>query len=296
MPITRWLEDVFGLVWAGGFALLAGAPLGAAIWTGLPPGKVVSTSELNLSFVRPVTRQTGNMVARATSIHQGRQVGLSAVEISDRDGRIMGYGTTRCLILDVPVDPDADFPEPDTGPDDPPDPYLRTEPETGYFDLETALEGKPIEIQKRIVSGEVIPNRDRLLALRWGKPSDGEISGTFPTSPWFSAGAPTLYGGVIARMAEAVMGAAVYSTLGPGEVFATLDMNVRFTRPAPINSGDLLVTATVQHRGRRLRIASANVTSAEGKRVAMATSSALVVPGGIQALMRGWIPDQVLQA
>ena len=92
------------------------------------------------------------------------------------------------------------------------------------------------------------------------------------------------------------MGAAVYSTLGPGEVFGTLDMNVRFTRPAPINSGDLSITANVQHRGRRLRIASADVTNAEGKRVAMATSSALVVPGGIQALMRGWIPDQLLQA
>src|SRR5918995_1843603 len=180
MPITRWLEDVFGLVWAGVLALFADAPLGAAIWTGLPPGKIVSTSELNLSFVRPVTRQTGNMVGRATSIHQGRQVGLSAVEISDRDGRTMGYGTTRCLILDVPVDPDANFPELDTGLDDPPDPYLRAEPETGYFKLETALEGKPIEIQKRIVSGEVIPNRDRISALKWGTPSDGEISGTFP--------------------------------------------------------------------------------------------------------------------
>jgi uncharacterized protein (TIGR00369 family) len=296
MPITRWLEDAFGLVWAGVFALFADAPLGAAIWTGLPPGKIVSTSEMNLSFVRPVTRQTGNIVGRATSVHQGRQVGLSAVEISDRDGRTMGYGTTRCLILDVPVDAGASLSLPDTRPDDPPDPYLWTAPEAGYFDLETVLEGRPIEIQKRIVSGQVIPNRDRISATRWEMPGDGEISAKFPTSPWFSAGGPSLYGGVIAWMADAVMGAAVYSTLGPGEVFGTLDMNIRFTRPAPINSGDLSITATVQHRGRRLRIASANVTNSEGKRVAMATSSSLVVPGGIRALMRGWIPDQVLQA
>jgi hypothetical protein len=45
-----------------------------------------------------------------------------------------------------------------------------------------------------------------------------------------------------------------------------------------------------------LRIASADVTGSDGKRVAMATSSALVVPGGIKALMQGWIPDEVLQA
>jgi uncharacterized protein (TIGR00369 family) len=123
MPITRWFDDPFGLVWAGVFALLADAPLGTAIWTGLPPGKLVTTSELNLSFVRPFTRNTGNIVGRATSIHQGRQVGLAAVEISDREDRTMGYGTTRCLIVDAPVDPDVEYPEPDTGPDDPPDPF-----------------------------------------------------------------------------------------------------------------------------------------------------------------------------
>ncbi len=33
----------------------------------------------------------------------------------------MGYGTTRCLIVDSPVDPDVEYPEPDTGPDDPPE-------------------------------------------------------------------------------------------------------------------------------------------------------------------------------
>lgn len=296
MPIDRWLEDPFGLVWSGVFALFADAPLGSAIWTGLPPGKMVTTSELSLSFVRPFTRETGNLVGKATSIHQGREVGLSAVEISDRNGRTMGYGTTRCLIIDVPVDLEAQYPVPDTGSEDPPDLYLRPAPDDGYMDLETVLNGKPIEIQKRIIAGEVTPNRDRMLGIEWGELDDGFVSAFLPTSPWFSAGAPNLYGGAIAWMAETLMGAAVYSTLGPGEVFGTLDMTVRFTRPAPVNAGKLNVSAEVQHRGRRLRIASADVTNHQGKRVAMATSSALVVPGGIQALMRGWIPDQVLQA
>jgi uncharacterized protein (TIGR00369 family) len=130
----------------------------------------------------------------------------------------------------------------------------------------------------------------------WEVVEEGTVLGTFPTSPWFSAGGPSLYGGAIAWLAEFTMGAAVYSTLEPGEVFATLDMNVRFTRPALVNSGDLTIMATVQHHGRRLRIASADVTGSDGKRVAMATSSALVVPGGIKALMQGWIPDELLQA
>lgn len=296
MPITRWFEDAFGLVWAGVFALLADAPLGAAIWTGLPPGKLVTTSELNLSFVRPFTRHTGNVVGRAASIHQGRQVGLAAVEIADREGRTMGYGTTRCLIADAPVDPDVEYPEPDTGPDEPPDPYLREAPSDGYFDLESISNGRPVDLQKRLISGELTPNVFRISAPSWEVVQEGTVLGRFPTSPWFSAGGPSLYGGAIAWLAEATMGSAVYSALDPGEVFATLDMNVRFTRPALINSGDMTIAATVQHHGRRLRIASADVTGSDGKRIAMATSSALVVPGGISALMQGWIPDEVLQA
>lgn len=296
MPVTRWFEDPFGLIWAGVFALFADAPLGIAIWTGLPAGKTVATSELNLSFVRPFTRDTGNLVGRATSIHQGRQVGLSQVEISDRNGRIMGHGTTRCLITDVPVDLDDDYPPPELGPDSGPDPHLREPPSDGYFDLETVINGEPLEVQKRIIAGEVTPNIKRLTGARWHDPEPGRITGTFPTSPWFSAGGPTLYGGAIAWFAEATMGSAVYSSVGPGEVFGTLDMNVRFTRPALINSGDLTVNAEVTHKGRRLRIASAEVLNSEGKLVAMATSSALVVPGGIRALMQGWIPDEVVQA
>ncbi len=295
MPITRWLEDPFGIVWAGTFALLADAPLGAAIWTGLPPGKLVTTSELNLNFVRPFDRNTGNIVGRATSIHQGRQVGLSAVEISDRNGRLMGYGTTRCLVVDAPVDPDGEYPVPDTGPHDPPDPYLREPPPGGYFDLETIVHGEPADIQRRLIGGELIPNVARLHAGAWEVHETGSVSCTFPASPWFSAGGPALYGGVIAWMAEAATGSAVYSTLEPGGVFATLDLNVRFTRPVMVGSGDLTISAKVQHYGRRLRIASAELTTHDGKRAAIATSSALVVPGGIAELIKGSIPDEVLQ-
>ncbi len=296
MPITRWYEDAYGLVWAGVFALFADGPLGAALWTGLPAGKMVTTSELNLSFVRPFTRETGNLVGRASSIHQGRQVGLSSVEISDRNGRLMGYGTTRCLINDVPVDPDAEYPEPDTGPDDPPDPYLREAPTDGYFDSETILSGVGLDIQRRILAGEVVPNIWRFSGYRWDEVAEGRATVRASTTPWFSAGGPNLYGGAIAWMAEAAMGSAVLSTLDVGEVFGTLDMNVRFVRPAMVDSGDMTIAAQVQHRGRRLRIASAEVTGADGKRIAIATSSALLIPGGVKDLLRGRLPEEIRDA
>ena len=103
-----------------------------------------------------------------------------------------------------------------------------------------------------------------------------------------------MYGGLIAYLADLTMGSACYTTLGPGDVFATLDLNVRFMRPALIYSGDLTCRATVQHKGKRMMIASCEITNAEGKRVAMATESALIVRGGALELAKGRLADDIL--
>ncbi len=294
MPITRWLEDGFGLYWGGVYALFADAPLASAIWTTLPAGKAVATSELSLSFVRPMSRKTANMIGRAETVHSGSQVGLSMIQITDQDGRMLAFGSTRCLISDVPLDVGAEVAPPDLGPTDPPDPYLRPPPEDGYFSLDQVMNGTPIELQRRTVAGEKIFPVWRLTGYRPTAVDDGRVTCVLPSSAWFSNGGPSIYGGLLAWAAEFTMGAAVYSTLSSGDVFATLDMHIRFTRPAIVNSGDLTLTASVNHRGRLLRVSSCNIDNAEGKRVAMATSSALVVVGGARELRKGRLPDEIL--
>ena len=174
------------------------------------------------------------------------------IQITDQDGRMLAFGSTRCLIADVPVDVGADYAPPRLGPTDSADPYLRRPPDGDYFNLDQVMNGTPIELQRRTITG----------LLAWA--------------------------------AEFTMGAAVYSTLGPGDVFATLDMHIRFTRPALIDSGNLFLEASVNHRGRRLRVSSCNVNNAEGKRVAMATSSALLVEGGVRELRNGRLPEEIL--
>ena len=295
MPITRWLEDGFGLVWGGVYALFADAPLSWAIWTGLPAGKLATTSELNMSFVRPVTKNTTNIVGRAETIHVSRQVGLSSIQITDQDGKLLAFGSTRCLISEVPVDMDAEYPPPDTGPDDPPDPYLREAPSDGYFKLDDVLNGVPIENERKAINSDLIFPIGRLMGVRFVSVDDGYFEISIPTSPWFANGGPSVYGGVQAWLAEFTMGSAVYSTLGPGDVFASLDLNIRFTRPALINSGFMTARAHVNHRGNRLRVSSCDIRDAEGKRVAMSTSSALVVHGGARQLADGRLPDEILR-
>ncbi len=294
MPITRWLEDGFGLYWGGVYALFADAPLASAIWTTLPAGKSVATSELSMSFIRPMSRKTANMVGRAEVVHSGSQVGLSMIQITDQDGRMLAFGSTRCLISDISVDEGAEYTSPDLGPTDPADPYLRPPPEDGYFNLDQVMHGTPIDLQRGAIRGERVFPVWRLTGYRVMSIEDGHATGQLPTSAWFSNGGFAIYGGLLAWAAEFTLGAAVYSTLGPGDVFATLDMHIRFTRPALVNSGDLSLTASVNHRGRLLRVSSCYVDNAEGKRVAMATSSALVVKGGVRELRKGRLPDEIL--
>jgi uncharacterized protein (TIGR00369 family) len=293
MPITRWLEDGFGLYWGGVYALLADAPLACAIWTTLPPGKTAATSELSLSFVRPMSRNTSNMIGRAETIHAGTQVGLSMIQITDQNGRMLAFGSTRCLIADVPVDLNAPYPPPDTGPAEPADPWLRPPPKDGYFSIDEIMNGVPIELQRQTIGTKAFPV-SRLTGYRPTAIDDGRVTAVLPSSAWFSNGGPSIYGGLLAWAAEFTMGAAVYATLGAGDVFATLDMHIRFTRPALINSGDLTLEASVDHRGRLLRVSSCRVDNAEGKRVAMATSSALVVEQGVRELAKGRLPDEIL--
>lgn len=296
MPITRWLEDGFGIYWGGIFALFADAPLALAIWTGLPAAKVATTTELNMSFVRPITRATTNIVGRARTIHLGTTVGLSSIEIADQNGRLLGFGSTRCLIGDVPVDVTADLPAPDTGPDDPPDPYLREPPSEGcYFSIDDIVALPPIELQRRAVAGEVYFPITRLTGWRPVDMQPGRVVGTLPTSPWFSNGGPAIYGGMLAWLADFMMGGAVYSMQEAGDVFATIDMNIRYTRPAIVGTGDLTATAEVRHSGKRLRVSACDISDASGKRVAMATSSCLVLPGGAAALAQGHTADEILR-
>jgi uncharacterized protein (TIGR00369 family) len=294
MPITRWLEDGFGLYWGGIYALFADAPLASAVWTTLPPAKMVTTSELSLSFVRPMSRATSNMIGRAESVHSGNQVGLSTIQITDQHGRLLAAGSTRCLITDVPVDLARNYPHPELGPAEPADPYLRPPPEDGYFSLDEIMLGTPIELQRRTVAGDKIIPVWWLTGYRPTGIEDGYASASLPSSPWLSNGSPSIYGGLLAWAAEFTMGSAVYSTLPAGDVFATLDMHIRFTRPALVGPGSLILAAAVTHRGKRLRVSSCNVDSADGKRVAMATASALVVEGGTRELAKGRLPEEIL--
>ncbi len=86
----------------------------------------------------------------------------------------------------------------------------------------------------------------------------------------------TVHGGVISTMLDTAAGCSVHSTLGPGEGYTSLDLTVKFLRPATVDSGRLKAVGKVIQRGRRTALAEAQLFDAEGRLVAHATSSCMI--------------------
>lgn len=86
----------------------------------------------------------------------------------------------------------------------------------------------------------------------------------------------TVHGGVISTLLDTAAGCSVHSTLAAGEGYTSLDLTVKFLRPATVESGRLTAVGTVIQRGRRTALAQAQLLDARGKLVAHATSSCMI--------------------
>ncbi len=84
-----------------------------------------------------------------------------------------------------------------------------------------------------------------------------------------------VHGGVLSALADAAMGIAFGRTLGPGQDFSTIEMQVHFIRPW--KKGRLEARATVRQRGLRIGFVQCDILAPSGKLIATATSTCTVV-------------------
>jgi uncharacterized protein (TIGR00369 family) len=88
-----------GTVHGGLAATLLDSCMGLAIQSTLEQGLDSTTLEFKISFVRPITPETGPIRAEGTVISRGRRVGTAEGRVTDSQGRLLVHGTTTCLIL-----------------------------------------------------------------------------------------------------------------------------------------------------------------------------------------------------
>lgn len=85
------------------------------------------------------------------------------------------------------------------------------------------------------------------------------------------------HGGAIATLGDGVLGAALMTTLKPGELFTTLDLHTNYLRQA--KNTTLRARGEVIRRGRTTAYIEATITDNEGKTVAKVSCTCMVTKG-----------------
>jgi len=91
-----------GIVHGAWFAALLDSAMGCAVQSTLPAGKLYTTLELHLNFVRALTDAVPLVRAEGKVIHGGRQVATAEGRLLGPDGKLYAHATTTCLIFDRP--------------------------------------------------------------------------------------------------------------------------------------------------------------------------------------------------
>lgn len=131
------------------------------------------------------------------------------------------------------------------------------------------------EIDAGRVAGMPQPASARLLDWRF-ESHDVEtatLKVSFAAKPEFLNPGGTVQGGILAAMADDVMGPVVVAATGGRLYCVTLDLHATYFRPA-IPGGRLYVTASVDKLGADIAFTSALIEDAEGRVIAKAVQTA----------------------
>jgi len=88
-----------GIAHGGLAATLLDSALGCAINATMPAGKVFTTLEMKINYVRPITRERGELRCEANMIHVGGRVATAEGRIMDKDGKLYAHGTATCMLF-----------------------------------------------------------------------------------------------------------------------------------------------------------------------------------------------------
>lgn len=88
-----------GSVHGGFFATLLDSVCGCAVQSTLPAGTAYTSLDLNVSFLRGITTDTGRVVATGRVTKPGSRAAFVEADIKDSDGRLLATATSTCLVF-----------------------------------------------------------------------------------------------------------------------------------------------------------------------------------------------------
>lgn len=117
----------------------------------------------------------------------------------------------------------------------------------------------------------------KLIGFSLAEAGEGRAVVTLEAGPQHANPMGTLHGGILCDIADAAMGIAFTSTLGTTESFTTVELKINFFRP--VWKAQLRAEGKVVRRGKTVGYVECEVTDENGRAVAKASSTCLVLRG-----------------
>ena len=89
-----------GVVHGGLVCTLADSAAGCAVQSSLEAGVAYTSIDINVTYLRPVTKDSGLIRATGRLTKPGRKVAYATVEVTDPAGKLLAQATSSCLIMD----------------------------------------------------------------------------------------------------------------------------------------------------------------------------------------------------
>ena len=88
-----------GIAHGGLAATLLDSATGCAINTMMPAGRIFTTLEMKVNYVRPIKIETGEVRCEANVIHVGGRTATAEGRIVDCEGKLYAHGTATCMLF-----------------------------------------------------------------------------------------------------------------------------------------------------------------------------------------------------
>ena len=99
MPASAWLESPARRLQGGTIAMLADSTLQIAALTTAPAGTAVAGLDLKVNFLRPVSGDGADLVARAEVEHSGRTLAIARGRVENAEGKPVMLATGSAMYL-----------------------------------------------------------------------------------------------------------------------------------------------------------------------------------------------------
>lgn len=117
----------------------------------------------------------------------------------------------------------------------------------------------------------------QLLDVAIDRARRGQVVMTAQSTETFANPAGSLHGGIATTLLDSAMTCAVITALPGGRSATTLELNVSFLRPGPVDGTRLVADGRLAHLGRSVARAEGRLSTEDGRLLATATAACMLV-------------------